>query len=138
MPRAKKTWAEKMNAKPPHHVVLEKDFAGIPKGAKLHISSPVEIAAELKTIPPGSFMSIQAFRRRLAEKNKCDATCPVSTSIFLRIVAEHTWEEFNSSSSKQDLAPFWRVVESSSPMAKKLNFDSAWIDLQRELEKQNS
>jgi hypothetical protein len=138
MPRAKKTWAEKMNAKPPHHVVLEKDFAGIPKGAKLHISSPVEIAAELKTIPPGSFMSIQAFRRRLAEKNKCDATCPVSTSIFLRIVAEHTWEEFNSSSSTQELAPFWRVVESSSPMAKKLNFDSAWIDLQRELEKQNS
>ena len=138
MPRAKKTWAEKMNAKPAHHVVLEKDFAGIPKGAKLHISSPVEIAAELKTIPPGSFMSIQAFRRRLAEKNKCDATCPVSTSIFLRIVAEHTWEEFNSSSSTQDLAPFWRVVESSSPMAKKLNFDSAWIDLQRELEKQNS
>jgi hypothetical protein len=138
MPRAKKTWAEKMNAKPPHHVVLEKDFAGIPKGAKLHISSPVEIAAELKTIPPGSFMSIQVFRRRLAEKNKCDATCPVSTSIFLRIVAEHTWEEFNSSSSTQDLAPFWRVVESSSPMAKKLNFDSAWIDLQRELEKQNS
>ena len=138
MPRAKKTWAEKMNAKPPHHVVLEKDFAGIPKGAKLHISSPVEIAAELKTIPPGSILSNQAFRRRLAEKNKCDATCPVSTSIFLRIVAEHTWEEFNSSSSTQDLAPFWRVVESSSPMAKKLNFDSAWIDLQRELEKQNS
>ena len=138
MPRAKKTWAEKMNAKPAHHVVLEKDFAGIPKGAKLHISSPVEIAAELRKIPPGSILSIQAFRRRLAEKNKCDATCPVSTSIFLRIVAEHTWEEFNSSSSTQDLAPFWRVVESSSPMAKKLNFDSAWIDLQRELEKQNS
>ena len=138
MPRAKKTWAEKMKAKPPHHVILEKDFAGIPKGSKLHISSPEEIAAELKTIPLGSIMSIQAFRRRLAEKNKCDATCPVSTSIFLRIVAEYTWEEFNSSSSIQSLAPFWRVVESSSPMAKKLNFDSAWIDLQRELEKQNS
>ena len=138
MPRAKKTWAEKMKAKPPHHVILEKDFAGIPKGSKLHISSPEEIAAELKTIPLGSIMSIQAFRRILAEKNKCDATCPVSTSIFLRIVAEYTWEEFNSSSSIQSLAPFWRVVESSSPMAKKLNFDSAWIDLQRELEKQNS
>jgi hypothetical protein len=83
-------------------------------------------------------LSIQAFRRRLAEKNKCDATCPVSTSILLRIVAENAWEEFNSSSSTQDLAPFWRVVESSSPMAKKLNFDSEWIDLQLELEKQNS
>jgi len=29
-------------------------------------------------------------------------------------------------------------VESSSPMAKKLNFDSAWIDLQQELEKQDT
>ena len=138
MPRAKKTWAEKMKAKPPHHVIIDKDFAGIPKGSKLHISSPEEIASELKNIAPGSFMSIQAFRHRLAQKNHCDATCPVSTSIFLRIVAEYTWEEFNSSSTSKDLAPFWRVVESSSPMAKKLNFDSAWIDLQRELEKQNS
>jgi hypothetical protein len=134
MPRAKKTWGEKMNAKPPHHVILEKDFAGIPKGAKLLISCPVEIAAELKTITPGSTMSIQAFRRKLAAKNNCDATCPVSTSIFLRIVTEHAWEEYGRTGSTRDLAPFWRVVESSSAMAKKLSFDPAWIDLQRELE----
>jgi hypothetical protein len=82
MPRAKKTWAEKMRAKPPYHVILEKNFAGIPKGSKLHISCPFEIAAELKTITPGSIISIQTFRRRLAEKNNCDATCPVSTSFF--------------------------------------------------------
>ena len=137
MPRARKTWAEKMKAKPPHHVSLDKDFAGIPKGSKLHISCPVEVAEELKSFTPGSIMSIQAFRRRLAEKNNCDATCPVSTSIFLRIVAEHTWEEFSRTGSTKNLVPFWRVVESSSPMAKKLNFDPAWIDLQQELEKQN-
>ena len=82
MPRAKKTWAEKMRAKPPHHVILEKNFAGIPQGSKLHISCPFEIAAELKTIARGSIISIHTFRRRLAEKNNCDATCPVSTSFF--------------------------------------------------------
>jgi len=87
MPRAKKTWAEKMKAKPPHHVILDKDFAGIPKGSKLHISCPVEVAEELKNITPGSIISIQAFRGRLAQ-NK--------------------------------------------------NYDAAWIDLQQELEKQNS
>ena len=134
MPRAKKTWGEKMNAKPPHHVILEKDFAGIPKGSKLHISCPIEVAQELKNIPTGTTMSIQAFRRRLAEKNNCDATCPVSTSLFLRIVAEHAWEEYSLSGSTKDIAPFWRTVDASSPMAKKLSFDSAWIDLQRELE----
>jgi hypothetical protein len=36
--------------------------------------------------------------------------------------------------STRDVAPFWRVIESSSPMAKKLSFDPAWIDLQRQLE----
>lgn len=134
MPRAKKTWGEKMKAKPPHHVILEKDFAGITKGSKLHISCPIEVAQELKAMTPGTTLSIQAFRHRLADKNNCDATCPVSTSIFLRIVAEHAWEEFVRIGSTRDLAPFWRVVESSSPMAKKLSFDPAWIDLQRELE----
>ena len=44
------------------------------------------------------------------------------------------WEEYNRTGSTQDLAPFWRAVDASSPMAKKLSFDSAWIDLQRELE----
>jgi hypothetical protein len=39
-----------------------------------------------------------------------------------------------SPGTTRDLAPFWRVVESSSPMAKKLRSDPAWIDLQRELE----
>lgn len=57
---------------------------------------------------------------------------------LLRIVAEHTWEEFCRTGSSKDLAQFWRVVESTSPMAKKLNFGAAWIDLQQELEKQNS
>jgi hypothetical protein len=123
-----------MKTKPPHDVILEKDFAGIPKGSKLHISCPVEVAAELKTIAPGSSMTIQAFRRQLAAKNNCDATCPVSTSIFLRIVTEHAWEEYNRTGTTQDVAPFWRVIESISPMAKKLSFDPAWIDLQRQLE----
>ncbi len=93
MPRPKKTWGEKMKTKPPHHVILDKDFTGISNGSSLHISCPIEVAAELKTITPGCAMSIQASRRRLAEKNNCDATCPVSTSLFLRIVAEHSSEE---------------------------------------------
>lgn len=134
MPRPKKTWREKMLTKPPHHVILDKSFAGIPQGAKLHISSPQEIAAELQTLEPGTTLSIQAFRQRLAEKNGCDATCPVSTSLFLRIVAECTWEAYQQKGSMQDLCPFWRVLDPASALARKLSFDPAWVALQRELE----
>jgi len=79
MPRAKKTWTEKMQAKPPHYVILDKDFAGVPKGSKLHISCPVEVAAELKNITPGTIISIQAFRRKLAEK----------TTVMLPVQCQH-------------------------------------------------
>jgi hypothetical protein len=136
MPRAKKTWKDKMATKPPHHVVLEKDFAGVKSGSKLHISSPQEIADELRKIRPGETVSLQQFRQKIAQAQACDATCPVSTSIFLRIVAEYAWEEHNERNVPlADLPPFWRVVEPGTPLSKKLSFDQAWIALQRELEK---
>lgn len=134
MPRPKKTWREKMLTQPAHHVILDKNFAGIPQGAKLHISSPLEIAAELKTLAPGTTLSIQAFRQRLAEKHRCDATCPVSTSLFLKIVAEHSWELYQATGSTRDLPPFWRVLDPASALARKLSFDPAWIAWQRERE----
>jgi hypothetical protein len=135
MPRAKKTWTEKMATKPPHHVVLEKDFAGVKQGSRLHISSPQEIADALKKIPQGATVSLQQFRKNLARAHSCDATCPVSTSLFLRIVAEHAWEEHNTRGvALSALPPFWRVIEPGTPLSKKLSFDQDWIRLQRELE----
>jgi hypothetical protein len=136
MPRSKKTWKEKMAAKPPHHVVLEKDFGGVKSGSKLHISSPQEIADQLKKIRPGETVSLQQFRKIIAQAQACDAACPVSTSLFLRIVAEYAWEEHNERNVPLvDLPPFWRVVEPGTPLSKKLSFDQAWIGLQRDLEK---
>jgi hypothetical protein len=135
MPRAKKTWKDKMATKPPHHVILEKDFAGVKAGAKLHISSPMEIADALKKIPPGTTPSLQQFRRNIARAQACDATCPVSTSLFLRIVAEYAWEEHvERSVALSQLPPFWRVIEPGTPLSRKLSFDQDWIRLQRDLE----
>lgn len=125
-----------MDTKPPHHVVLEKDFAGVKSGSRLHISSPREIAEALKKIPRGESVSLQQFRKNIARTQACDATCPVSTSLFLRIVAEYAWEEHSERSVPlADLPPFWRVIEPGTPLSKKLSFDQAWIALQRELEK---
>jgi hypothetical protein len=139
MPRAKKTWKEKMAAKPPHHVVLDKDFAGVKRGSRLHISSPHEIADELRKIAPGETISLQQFRRNIARAHACDATCPVSTSLFLRIVAEYAWEEHvERSVPLAELPPFWRVIEPGTPLSRKLSFDQDWIRLQRDLETEAS
>jgi hypothetical protein len=132
MPRAAKTWAEKKRAKPPHTVVLEKDFAGVPAGARLLISSPVEIEDYLRHhVPPGTTKEIQQVRRELASLHGADATCPVSTSIFLRTLAEAAWDEMEAGRPATEVAPFWRVIDPKSPLAKKLRAGGQWIEQQR-------
>jgi hypothetical protein len=60
MPSKPKSWKQKMAAKPPHTVSLEKDFAGVPAGAKLLISCPVEVAQYLRQhVPPGETREVQ-------------------------------------------------------------------------------
>jgi hypothetical protein len=134
MPRAKKTWADKMQAKPPHIAILDKDFAGVPKGAKLLISNPQEIADFLKTLPKGHSISIQQLRRELAQRHGADAACPVSTSIFLRTVTEYAFERVQEGAPMKEIPPVWRAIEPSSPMLKKLSFDLEWIRQQRAAE----
>jgi hypothetical protein len=130
-----KTWTDKMKAAPPHVVVLDKAFAGVPAGARLLISNPREIEAYLREqVPRGKTLSIQQLRRDLAAHHGADAACPVSTSIFLRTVAEHAWDQVEAGAPLSEVAPFWRVVEPTSPLARKLRADPAWITLQRELE----
>jgi hypothetical protein len=134
MPRAKKTWADKMQAKPPHSVMLDKAFAGVPQGAKLLISSPQDIADFLKTVPAGRSLAVQQLRRELAACHGCDAACPVSTAIFLRTLTEYSFEQVQAGVASKDIAPVWRVIEPKSPILKKLSFDTAWITTMRELE----
>lgn len=126
-----KTWAEKMHTPPAHVAVLEKAFGGLPQGAKLLISSPPDIALWLHALPAGEFHTIAEMRGSLAAAKGADAACPVSTSIFLRIVAEAAWDELASGASLQEIAPFWRVIEPNSAIAKKLRADSQFIATQR-------
>jgi hypothetical protein len=137
MPSKPKTWKQKMNAKPPHTVVLDKDFAGVPAGARLLISCPKEVEHYLRTkVPPGETRAIQQMRRELAAAHGADAACPVSTAIFLRTVAEAAWDDIEAGTPISEIAPFWRVVDPPSPLAKKLRAGGAWIEQQRLAERE--
>jgi hypothetical protein len=129
VPRAAKTWADKKRAKPPHTVTLDKDFAGVPAGSRLLISCPMELEDYLNThVPYGTTKEIQQVRRELAALHGADATCPVSTAIFLRTVAEAAWDEIGAGKATTDVAPFWRVIDPKSPLAKKLRAGPQWLE----------
>ncbi len=107
-------------AKPPHNVVLHTDFAGVKAGTVMFISSPAVIADYVAAIPAGETRSIERLRNELARKNGAQATCPVTTAIFLRVVAEVALKDMAEGKSMRETIPFWRVIEPGSKIAAKL------------------
>lgn len=124
----KKTWIEKLNSEKPSKVKrIDVDFADIPANSKMFIATPLIIDKYIKQIPKGKAVSLQTIRKDLAIENKADYTCPVTTGIFLRIVAEAAYEKYTQTKSLRGVTPFWRVIKPHSPLAKKLSFGQAFL-----------
>lgn len=135
----KLTACQKLNRKKaPKKVELEFDFAGIKAGQMMFVGTPLIVDAYIRKIPHGSTRTVVALRNELARRNKCDASCPVSTAIFIRMVGEAALEELSEGKTVDEVAPFWRVLDGSHKIAGKLNVEPDWIDQQREIEKENA
>ena len=115
-------------------VVLDKPFAGIPAGSRLLIATPAIIADYLRRVPHGERRTIPRLRNELARRHKAQATCPVTTSIFLRIVAESALEDLAAGSAPEAVVPFWRAIAPEDPIAARLSCDREWLRLRRSLE----
>jgi hypothetical protein len=131
----KKTWVEKLNEnKEPKVKRIDFDFADIPANSNMFIATPKIIDSYIKQIAKGKKVTVQTIRKDLAAENRADYTCPVTTGIFLRIVAEAAYEKFQQTSSLKGITPFWRVVDPGSALAKKLTFGPEFIITQRKKE----
>ncbi len=119
----RKTWHEKMHPGFPCQVVVtQKKFADIPAGASMFVATPEIVSAYISNIPFGAFTSLQQMRKDLAAEHHADYCCPVTSGIFLRIVAEATWEDIEAGKTPEEVTPFWRMMDPKSPAAKKLTF----------------
>ena len=118
----------------PKKVMLDKSFAGIKAGQMLFVGTPHIVADYMSAVPAGGLSNVTKMRNQLARRNKCDAMCPASTAIFLRIVAEYAIEEMAEGKSPSEVIPFWRVIAPDDKVAKKLPIDPQWIADQRKLE----
>lgn len=136
---AKLSACQKMHKKKsPKKVLLEYDFGGIKAGQTMFVGTPLIVDGYIKKIPYAETRTIRGLRNEMARNNKCDASCPVSTSIFIRMVAEASIEEMNEGKQTSEVAPFWRLLTSEDKITKKLPIDPQWVDRQRELEQENS
>jgi len=126
------SWTEKlMQTKKPIKKQIEKAFAGMPAGCLMYISTPQEINEYVNQLPPGVIKPVQEIRSELAQAHGADHTCPVTTGIFLRIVAEAALEALAQQQNLNQITPFWRAIEVESALAKKLSCGPEFlIDLQ--------
>ena len=131
----KKTWLDKLNEhKEPKIKRIDIDFADIPAGSNMFIASPKLIDEYIQEIGVGKRVDIKTLRKDLAVEHNADYTCPVTTGIFLRIVAEANYEKLQEGKSIEDITPFWRVIEPNSSLAKKLTFGQDFLLQQIEKE----
>ncbi len=120
-----------------HSVVkkLDKDFADMKAGSLMYISNPRTIDAYIRSIPKGKAVNLKTLRNDLALEHGAEVTCPVTTGIFLRIVAEAANEQLEKGKAVSRITPFWRVIDSKMPLAKRLTFGTKLIREQRKNEK---
>ncbi|MEO1202104.1 MAG: hypothetical protein AAFX10_05330 [Pseudomonadota bacterium] len=131
-----KTATEKLKSKKEKKKVrMEHDFAGIKAGQLMLVATPQMVDDYIRKIPYGETRTVVRLRNELARRNRCDASCPVSTAIFVRISAEAAIEAMEQGADVDDVTPFWRVIAPDDKVAGKLNVGSDWIRHQRESER---
>ena len=131
----KKTWLDKLNeTKEPKIKRIDIDFADIPAGSNMLIATPKIIDNYIQEIGVGKRIDTKTLRKDLALAHNADYTCPVTTGIFLRIVAEANYEKLQQGKHVKEITPFWRVIEPNSIIAKKLTFGQDFLLQQIEKE----
>lgn len=133
MPSRTLSWKQRFDSRRTTEIkTLEKPFAGLKPGDRMLISTPADIEGYVRRIPYGETRTVVQMRDDLAKVAGADVTCPTTTSVYLRVVAEHSLE--GHATEPDRLVPFWRIVDPKSPLAKKLSYGPAFIVARRAAE----
>jgi hypothetical protein len=84
---------------------------------RMLIPTPLLVARALRRVPRGRLITPAQLRTRLAHTAGADLTCPMTTGIFLNIIAGATEEAITE--GKPALAPYWRVVDDRGRLSPK-------------------
>ena len=120
MPNTRKTWRQKLEEEHPAHgkIVdvppkMQKRFGA----GKMLIPKPLDIDTLIHKVPKGKLTTVTQIREKLAKDAHAHCSCPMTTGIFLRIVAEAAEED--SRNGKKEITPYWRVIKADGSLNEK-------------------
>jgi hypothetical protein len=117
MPKIRKTWRQKLEEKNPAHgkvVDVPPKMQNKLLVGKMLIPRPLDIDALIHKVPKGKLATVIQIREKLADDAQANCCCPLTTGIFLRIVAEVAEEDLRN--GKKDVTPYWRVVKADGSL----------------------
>ena len=88
-----------------------------PPGATMVISTPQEIEALVVQIPKGKLATFHGLKDAIAQRHGTTITCPVTTGLFVNIVARATAEQ--EMLGAKGVTPWWRVVRTDGTLNEK-------------------
>lgn len=88
-----------------------------PPGASMLISTPQEVDALVGRVRKGQLATINTLREALAKQHQTTITCPVTTGIFMNIVAKAAGEMEDMGAKK--VTPYWRVLKTDGTLNEK-------------------
>jgi len=121
MPKTRKTWRQKLEEEHPEHgkvVDIPPKMQNRFGTGKMLIPKPLDIDALINKIPKGNLTTVAQIREQLARDAHARCSCPMTTGIFLRIVAEVAEEDWRN--GKKDITPYWRVIKADGSLNEKL------------------
>ncbi|MFQ5413021.1 MAG: hypothetical protein ACE5E6_01045 [Phycisphaerae bacterium] len=115
-----KTWREKLEAPHPNHgkVVdvpprMQKRFGT----GKMLIPRPVDVDAVMRAPRKGRLVTQSQIRDRLADRSDADCACPMTTGLFVRMVAEAAEEAARA--GRKRITPYWRTIRDDGKLIEK-------------------
>jgi hypothetical protein len=117
MPKTRKTWRQKLEEEHPAHGKIVEVPTKMQKrygNGKMLIARPLDVDALICKVQRGKVVTVAQLMEKLAKDAHADCTCPMTTGIFLRIVAEVAEED--SRSGKGKVTPYWRVLKSDGSL----------------------
>lgn len=126
-----KSWRDKLHQGRAVVKPTPRTFGDVIEGQAMLVPTARQVDDFIRSIPQGIDMDIRALRTALALENGAEVTCPVYTGYHLRAVAEAAWEELQNGMPLEQLTPFWRVLDASTPATTRLTFGRDFVVGQR-------
>lgn len=118
----RRSWREKLENPAveglPKVVDVPQKWRKMMGGRRVLVPTPLMADEEIRTVRKGQLITTGQIRRRLADREGADSTCPMTLGIFLRIISEAAEEDRGN--GKKRITPYRRVIKDDGSLNPKI------------------